>query len=394
MKKKVKIAIITNTDWSLYNFRRNIIEALHKENIEVCSICSETGFWRDLSKLPITNLQKSKYYFKNINPIKDIQFLFEYYIFYKKEKPIIVHNFTLKPVIYSTIAAKLAGVPYVVSTITGLGYVFSSKDIKRRIIGLIATSLYKIVSYFSDYWWFQNKDDLNFFTNKKFIKYEKCGLIPGSGVNVKYFSKRNVSSESIRDLREEIKLADKDVAILVVARMLYDKGISEFIDAAKEINNYNIQAKFILVGPLAPGNPAMIPKSQIDKWCKKEHILYLGRRRDIKNLMHLADIVVLPSYREGMPLSLLEAMAMEKPIITTDTVGCREVVRNGQNGFLVPIKDSKKLADAINVLIKDPTLRKKMGNKSRIIAECEYNEDIVIRRTLEHYKNLIEKPPS
>lgn len=392
MNDQPKCILVANTDWALFNFRRGLIKKLQKNSVKVSCVCADTGFWNSLKTLNLYSLFKIQQYVKHINPVKDIKLLLEYYHLYRMLKPDIVHHFTIKPVIYGSIAAKMARVPVIVNTITGLGYVFTDGHKNNTWLRILSSVLYKLSASVSDYVWFQNKHDRNYFLKNKIVRNKKSGVVFGSGVDIDYFSPDKVNDEKVCDLRRELKLKKLNVVVIMVARLLYDKGVYEFIEAARSIARTMTHVRFILVGPLAPGNPSMIPLEQLNKWCQDGIVKYLGRRLDIRELFHLADIAVLPSYyREGIPKSLLEASAMGKPIITTDTVGCCEVVDEGENGLIVPVKNSMDLKNAIEKLLINQTLRKKMGDKSRQKAINEFDEKLVISQTLNIYNKLFSQ---
>ena len=392
MHSQLKCIFVANTDWALFNFRRGLIKKLQKNSVKVVCACADTGFWNSLKTLNLYSLLQIQQYVKHINPVKDIKLLLEYYHLYRRLKPDIVHHFTIKPVIYGSLAAKIARVPVIVNTITGLGYVFTDGHKNNTWLRLLSSVLYKLSASVSDYVWFQNKHDRNYFVKNKIVQKKCSGVVFGSGVDIDYFSPDEVSDEKICALRKELKLTEFSVVVIMVARLLYDKGVHEFIEAARGIAKKMTHVKFILVGPLAPGNPSMIPLNQINKWCQKGIVKYLGRRSDIRELFHLADIAVLPSYyREGIPKSLLEASAMGKPIITTNNVGCREVVDHGKNGLLIPIRKSAALQDSIKTLVLNTKLRKAMGKNSRLRAINAFDERQIIKQTLVVYKKICDR---
>jgi glycosyltransferase involved in cell wall biosynthesis len=312
-----------------------------------------------------------------------------FYRVYKRWKPDIVHHFTIKPVIYGSIAAHFAKIPIIINTITGMGYLFTDKIQGRPWIKPLVLNLYRTSVRVSDYYFFQNREDRDFFVERNIISKEKAGIVPGSGVNTDYFNFQHIKPEIKANLKSELNIGRTESVVLCVSRMLYDKGIAEYVESATLIRRNNKGVRFLLVGPLDPGNPAQIPEDVIQKWTADGTIEYLGRRDDIRELMSIADIVVHPSYREGFPRVLLEAASMEKPIVTTDTIGCKEVVKHKENGLLVPIKNIEALSNAITSLIEDPELRRKFGKNARERAINEFDEILVIDKTFEVYKIFI-----
>ncbi|MBW2995514.1 glycosyltransferase family 4 protein [Candidatus Woesearchaeota archaeon] len=388
----MKIIFCANTSWSLYNNRRPQIESTLRQNWQVGCICSKGPFVKNIKEFGVNKIFLLQNYKKNINIASDFSLIFEFLRIYRKWKPEIVHQFSIKPVIYGTIAARLAKVPVIINTIPGLGYVFTDREKKRRILRIIVLLLYRLSGRFCDFMFFQNEDDKRFFVNNKIISKEKTSTIPGSGVNIQYYSQDKINKEIINQTKEELRYKSNQITILMASRMLYDKGIAEFVKCSKSIKKIKPEVRFILAGPLDPGNPAHIPLKIIEKWQEENKIEYLGRRSDIKELIYLSDFVVFPSYyREGTPKFLLEAASMGKPIITTDVPGCRDVVENEENGILVPVKDVESLSNAVIKLINNSELRLKMGEKSRKKAEREFDEKIVVDQTLKVYNRLIKQ---
>ena len=388
----MKIIYSANTDWSLYNFRCAQIESTLKQGWEIGCICSKGPFIEPIEKLGVNKIFLLQNYKKNIDLISDLSLILEYYRIYRQWKPEIVHQFTIKPVIYGTIAARLARIPVIINTIPGLGYVFSDTEKERRILKTIVLLLYKIAGKLNDFMFFQNEDDKRLFINHKIVSKDKTLVIPGSGVDTQHYSQDKINKEIIDQIKKDIKYKPNQIIILMVSRMLYHKGIAELAECSKRVKEVKPDVRFLLVGPLDPSNPAHIPLEVIEKWQKGNKIEYIGRRSDIRELIGLSDIIVLPSYyREGKPKFLLEAASMGKPIITTDVPGCRDIVENGENGILVPIKNVESLFKAVIKLINNSELRRKMGEKSRKRAEEEFDEKIVINQTLKTYRRLIKQ---
>ena len=385
-----KITYVANTDWALYNFRKGLVEAMVEDGWNVSGICCSGEYWDKLRECGLNSLFKINSYVKGIHPWHDLSLLVEFYCLYRRMRPDIVHHFTIKPVIYGSLAAHLAGIPLVVNTITGMGYMFVEGRENGLGVQRITMALYRAVRGISDVIFFQNKEDMEFFRTNRLVTMEKAALIPGSGVNVDFFSPQSANGRVLEGLREELQIRRNERIILCVSRMLYDKGIAELVRCANELRKKRKDVRFILVGPLAPGNPSMILKEEINRWVRTGNVEYLGRRSEIRELMLLSDIVVLPSYyREGVPRALLEAAAMGKAIVTTDTAGCRDIVRDGKNGFLVPPKDPDALRLGIEKLIQNDTLRAKMGEKSRKRAVNHFDEKIIIQKSMEVYETLL-----
>jgi glycosyltransferase involved in cell wall biosynthesis len=387
----MKIIYSTNTSWSLFNNRRPQIKSTLKQNWQVGCVCSKGPFLEQIRKFGVNKIFLLLNYKKNVDLISDLLLFFEFYRIYRKWKPEIVHQFSIKPVIYGTIAARLTKVPIIVNTIPGLGYVFTRTEMKRKILRIIVSLLYKISAKLCDFIFFQNEDDKRLFINHKIVSHGKTLVVPGSGVDTQYYSQDRINKKIINEAKKELKHKPNQIVILMASRMLYDKGIAELVECSSRIKEKKPEVRFILAGPLDTGNPAHIPLQVIEKWEEENKIEYLGRRQDIRELIAMSDIVVLPSYREGKPRFLLEAMSMGKPIITTDVPGCRDTVENGLNGILVPMKDVESLFNAVLKLVNDVELRRKMGEKSRKKAEREFDEKIVVDQTMEIYSQFIKQ---
>ena len=295
---------------------------------------------------------------------------------YRKEKPDIVHHVAMMPVIYGSLAAKFTSIPAVVNALTGLGYVFTSSHIKARAIKFIISIAFRYLlrgNYYRTI--FQNPDDRDLFCSSGVIEKKNTVLIRGSGVDTdKFFPTDSV---------------DNQVPVVMLAsRMLWDKGIGEFVGSAKNLQLEGIKARFLLVGESDSGNRNAVPANQLKKWHDEKIVELLGRCKDMAAIFSKVDIVCLPSYREGVPLVLIEAAACGKPIVTTDAPGCREIVRHNENGLLVPPKNIAALTSALKKLITDESLRIKMGKKGREIACNEFSVDYVVGATLDVYKTV------
>jgi len=388
----MKIIYSANTDWSLYNFRRAQIESSIRQNWQVGCVCSKGPFIKSIEKFGVNKIFLLQNYKKNVDIASDLSLIFEYYRIYKQWKPEIVHQFSIKPVTYGTIAARLARIPMIINTIPGLGYIFSDTEKERKILKTIVLLLYKIAGKLSDFMFFQNEDDKRLFINHKIVSKDKTSVIPGSGVDTQHYSQDKINKKIIDQIKMDINYKPNQIIILMVSRMLYDKGIAELVECSEKVKEINPETRFMLAGPLDPSNPGHIPLEVIEKWQRENKIEYLGRRSDIRELIDLSDIAVLPSYyREGKPKFLLEAASMGKPVITTDVPGCRDIVENGENGILVPIKNVESLFTAVIKLINNSELRRKMGEISRKKAEKEFNQKIVIEQTLQVYDRLIKQ---
>lgn len=363
MNKKLSIAIVVNTSWNIYNFRLGLLKSLEENGFTITAIAPWDNYSKELINLGY-NYQPLDFDSKSINPFKDIKLTWQLYQLYKKNKPTILLHYTIKPNIYGNIAAWFAGIP-VISNISGLGTVFLNDKLSSKI----ARFLYKISLKASSKVFFQNSADQSLFIHLRLVDKSKTGLLPGSGINIKKFppsKQQNCGSFT---------------SFLFVARLVKDKGLLEYMEASKILKAKYPNIKFRILGSFYSNNPTAISRDDMDTWEKKGIIEYLGTSDDAPSIMAQADCIVLPSYREGLSRVLLEAACMEKPIITTDTPGCRDVVDDSINGFLAKVRDSTDLAVQMDKMISiQPKKRIEMGIKGRKKIAKEFNEDTVIHQ--------------
>ncbi|MGJ0638830.1 glycosyltransferase family 4 protein [Xenorhabdus bovienii] len=370
MNKK-KIILCGNSSWSMYNFRLGLIKELIKRNYEVIILAPNDQFSQKLMEIgcrflsiPLSG--------QGINPIKEINLLYNIISIYKNEKPDMVINYTIKPNIYGSFASKITKTSSIAIT-TGLGFTFT----KNNIISSIAKLLYRLSLSFAKEVWFLNSDDQAIFIKEKIIKKEKTKILYSEGICMGHF-------HPIPYIKEE-----NSFSFILIARMLRDKGILEFVSAAKIIKEKYPNTIFKLLGFCDVDNPSAISRKEIDDWVAEGLIEYLGDTDDVRPYIAASDCVVLPSfYREGIPRILMEASAMEKPIITTDNVGCREVIQDGITGFFCKIKDPISLAQAcekfLNLSYQQIT---QMGYEGRNFVSNKFSEERIIKE----YFDSIEK---
>ena len=375
---KKKIAIVVNNSWYAWNMRANLGFAFQEAGFEVVFICPYDKYSENIKEyFEYVDIEINS---KGTNPIEDLKTIYIYYETYKKVKPDIVLQYTIKPNIYGTIAASMLSIP-TINNIAGLGTLF----IKQNVVTKIAKWLYKVSQKKASKIFFQNQDDFKMFLDEGLVEKEKCDVLPGSGVDIEKF--KPVEKED-----------DGVFRFLLVSRMLWAKGIQEFVDAAKIIKNLELKienysgVEFQLLGHLDMKTPTAISKEQMDIWVKDGYVNYLGSSDDVRVEIAQADCVVLPSfYREGTPRILLESASMQMPIITTDNVGCRDVVDNGLNGYLCKIKSSEDLSDKMEKMLKiTDKQRKTMGSIGREKILKEFDEKIVITKYLESIKEILK----
>ncbi|KAA0911995.1 glycosyltransferase family 4 protein [Pusillimonas sp. ANT_WB101] len=308
-----------------------------------------------------------------INPLRDLLNTLEIYKHVRDIRPDKIFSYTIKPVIYGVAAGHWARVPQLYAMITGLGYVFTGRTLKQRILFFITRQLYSYSLRRTTAVFFQNPDDLTLFRKLEIINKNVCPiLVNGSGVDMERFGLA--------------PLPKGPPIFLVIARLLNDKGLLEFVEAATQLKAIYPAARFQLLGPHDPTLPHALPIETVEAWRSNPVIEFLGHQKDVRPFISAANVYVLPSYREGTPRSVLEAMSMGRPIVTTDVPGCRETVIEGKNGFLVESHNAKSLAAAMQRFIQDPAIIPVMGKQSRIIAEQKYDVNKVnqvIMQTME-----------
>jgi len=366
-----KIAIVLNSSWGAYNFRLNLARALKKKGYKVIFIAPYDQKYSNILKVEFDffSLNVDP---KGLNFIQDLKTLFSLFLLYKKESVDMTLNFTVKLNIYSSIASRLLNINSI-SNITGLGTVF----IKKSLITIVVKNLYKIALRFNDKVFFQNKIDRKLFIENNLVLEEITGLLPGSGVDLnKFIPVKNLTNNN-------------KIVFLVISRLIKDKGLLEYVEAIKIIKKQYNHVEFQLLGLIEDKNRTAISKEELQNWIDDGLISYLGSTDTVESVIPQCDCVVLPSYREGLPRSLLEAGAMEKPVIATDIAGCRDIVDDGINGLLCKDKNSHDLADKINLMINlTNEQRLLMGKSGRAKVLEKFDENIVLNKYLASIEEL------
>ncbi len=367
----MRIAVVLNTSWNIYNFRMSLVRTLLSQGHEVHTIAPNdefTSLLREAGSIHHNIRMDSR----GANPIKDSALIVELFLVYRRIKPDIILHYTIKPNVYGTLAAAILRIP-VINNVCGLGTVF----LKDNLVSAIAIRLYKISFRFAHKVFFQNPDDLKLFVARRMVRPEAVDLVPGSGIDLERFTplpfRRN-----------------REFTFLLISRLITDKGVLDFIKAVKSLRESGFEARFQILGTMDPKHKRGIKVATVREWIESETIEYLGTTRDVRSFIGNADCVVLPSYREGTPRTLLEAASSAKPIIATDVPGCNHVVINDYNGLLCRLKDSDDLAAKMRALASygDGKLAE-FGRNGRIKMEAEYNENLVINkylRALEAFK--------
>ncbi len=369
--KSKPVVITANTSWGLYNFRKNLILSLIEEGYDVVTISMRDDYSEKLKALgcQCVNIIVDS---GGKNPFKDLKLIFKLFRLYREISPFVVLHFTPKICIYSSIACRLNGIPFI-SNISGLG-IISSEGV---LLSILVRFLYKFTQKKAAKIFFQNENDRSSFVDLGIVPSNITDRLPGSGVDLNYFSVEKHEKNA-------------NIKFILVARMLYEKGIAEYVNAAIHIKKIWPNVEFLLLGPAGVDNPSSISQSTIDLWVTKGYINYLGSTNNVIKYVANVDCVVLPSYyAEGVPRSLLEAGAMGKMIVTTDSVGCRDTVDDGVNGFLCTPRSVKDLTDKLEKVIKmTHEERVNMGFKGREKMEKEFNECIVLDKYKETIKNI------
>ena len=363
---KKKIAIVSNLSWNLYNFRLSLMFAMRDAGYEVVAIAPYDRYSQKIIDAGF-EFHDIKMNAQGINPLEDLKTTYAFYKLFKKISPDVLCQYTIKPNIYGSFVASMLKIR-MINNIAGLGTLF----IKENAVTKIAKVLYKVSQHKADRVFFQNRDDLAFFTSKGIVRAEKCDVLPGSGVDINRF-------------KPQYKEESHKVRFLLVARMIWEKGIGEYVKAAREIKKVHPNVEFCLLGFLDVQNPGAITKSEMDEWVKEGVINYLGVSDRVDEVIQTADCVILPSYyREGTPKTLLESGSSGKPIITTDSVGCRDVVDHGENGYICIPRSWEDLKLKIEMFLAlTHEERLEMGRKSREKMAREFDEKIVINKYLD-----------
>ena len=367
-----KLMFFVTEDWYFCSHRLPLAVVAKEAGFDVAVVTrarhhSEKIREAGIRLIPFENERRSMGLFASIAAIAHLVAL------YRRERPDILHHVALKPVMLGTLSARLAGIDRVVNAVTGLGWLSSSGS---WVAVVLMPFVRRALKWLLSRGWIivQNPDDRTWLLDVG-VKGESIRLIRGSGVDVQRFYPRSVS--------EGLPV------VMLVARMLWDKGVGEFVKAARQIRLRGDSARFVLVGTPDSANPTSIPEKTLREWAAEGVVEWWGRRNDMEEVLRQAHIACLPSYREGLPLSLLEAAACGLPIIATDVPGCREVVLHGENGLLVPPCNCDALADALSQLIHDPRRRAAMGRRSRELAVAEFSLNRVISETLALYQEML-----
>ena len=374
----LKIVLFANTDWYLYNFRLSLADRLNREGWEVVMLSPPGPFGE--------RLQEAGYRWQpfelspgGMRPLEEAGAVLRLRRLYRDERPRLVHHFTIKCVLYGTLASRGLDRVGVVNAVTGLGHVFTDEGPRARLIRQVVSPLYRYcLSRENVRTVFQNRSDLEELVDRGLIPPGRARVIRGSGVDCEKFAPGETGAGRKAPVR-----------VLYASRMLREKGVLELVEAARLLKGRGVDAEFVFAGSCYPDNPSSLDEGTIGRWASEGLIRFLGHVDDMPELLASSDLVVLPSHREGTPRILLEAAAMELPVVATDIPGCRGVVEHEVNGLLVPVRDAPALAEAIVRLVQDEDLRARFGRTGRRIVLRGFDERIVLDKTLAVYQDLL-----
>ena len=362
------ILVSANSCWNIVNFRSGLIRALSERGYRIVVAAPDDDYRSKLADLgvafvpvPIDS--------QGISVIEDLRLLARYRRVFRQVRPFAFLGFTAKPNIYGSLAARTVGAK-VINNVSGLGTVF----IKRGPLTALVAGLYRLAFRASSTIFFQNRDDMRLFVGKRIARRDQAQLLPGSGVDLERFRPRPAAGAS----------ADGSFRFLLVGRLLWDKGVAEYVEAAQIVRRSHADARFQMLGRVGADNRTAVPSSVLERWRAEGIIEYLGESDDVRTAMEQADCIVLPSYREGLPRALLEGSAMSKPLIATDVPGCRDVVEDGNTGYLCAERSAESLAAAMVKMIEaSASERLRMGELGRRKVEQEFGETRVIDKYLD-----------
>ncbi|MGH8608164.1 MAG: glycosyltransferase family 4 protein, partial [Gammaproteobacteria bacterium] len=370
---QLRLLLFANTEWYLFNFRLALAKAARAQGAEVVLVSPPGPYGEKLRAegfrwVPVPMARRS------VNPIREVFVLWALWRLYRREKPDIAHHFTIKCVVYGGLAAKAAGTRGVVGAIEGMGYVFSGREFLARMLRPVVCRLLRFaMSGPKGRLTVHNLEDRRDIVDAGLMDASHVRVIAGTGIDTEQYQPRRQSS---------LWASGRTASVVFAARLLWDKGVGEFVRAAQALRAEGLDTQFLVAGEPDAGNPLSVPEEQLTAWREEGNVTLLGHVQDMPALMATADMVVLPSYyREGLPRTLIEAAAAGLPIVTTDAPGCREVVEDGVNGFVVPARNGAALAAAIRKLILDPALAARMGAASRQKALAQFDERIVLAST-------------
>jgi len=375
-RRRPKLLYLVTEDWYFCSHRLPVARAARDAGFEVvvATRVTDHGPQIEAEGFKLVPIHLSR---RSTDPLRELESIAELLRVYRRERPDVVHHVAVKPVLYGSVVARLSGVGATVNALAGMGYIFSSKRLRARLLRPFVVGAYRIaLNRRSSRLILQNPDDAALLRELGVVRdAAHLEIIRGSGVDMTAYP-----------VRPEPR---GEPLVVLPGRMLWDKGVGEFVEAARLLRARGVRARFALVGGSDPENPATIPDAQLRAWREEGVVECWGFREDMPDVLASAHVVCLPSYREGLPKALIEAASCGRPIVATDVPGCREIVRHEDNGLLVPVREAAPLADALERLIADPDLRARLGARGRERVMNEFSEEHVIAATLRLYRELV-----
>jgi len=386
-KTPTSIALVVNQNEIFYRLRMPWIKVLKEHGYTVYAVTTN-GHWSNKIESSGATLVEWKLSRSGRNPIAELRSILGLTRILKTIKPDIVQNFHTKPNIYAPIAAKLAGVPIIISTVTGLGYTFVERPgLGGRLSKRLNLVMYSFANRLADEVTFQNIEDMQLLKKRHGLSKNKGRFIPGgSGVELSTYHPDTRHSAKSKELRQSLGIPESQFIVMFVGRLQLDKGLIEFVEAARKIKKERQDISFVMVGAPDFGNIRSLSESQLSLWESEKNVIFTGRREDVPDLMAMADTITTPTfYREGLPRTLLEAAASGLPLIGTDVPGVRDAITDGLNGILIPKRNSEALADAIKELADNPEKSKRYGEFSLQRAINEFDHQRVVGEYVRMY---------
>ena len=376
MTARPRLLFLVTEDWYFWSHRLDLARAARDAGFDV-SIATRVTEHGELIGREGFRLHPLRLERRSRHPLADLTAILEIIRLYRRERPQLVHQVAMKPILFGSLAAWITGVPVIVNAFAGLGYAFTDQAPRRGMVRFFLLCALKVALRLGrSVAVFQNSEDRNYLVAQGVVPPERARIIAGSGIDTERF----VPGAPVSGVP----------VVLLASRMLWDKGVADFVRAARLVKSQGVQARFVLVGRCDPHNPAAIPPSRLQAWVESGDIEWWGHREDMPAVLASATVVVLPSFREGLPKVLLEAAACGKPVIATDVPGCRSVVRHQSNGLLVPPQDPDALADAIVSLLADANRCSAMGRAGRDMVVREYSVSKIAGATLALYRELLD----
>ncbi len=369
----MKVAFVANTSWNIYNFRKGLVSYFLEKEDEVLVFAPRDEYSDKVINWGV-NFFETRLDQTGTNPIKDLSYLLRLKRLFRSEKPHVALCFTIKSNIYASLAGRLTSVP-TICNVSGLGTVFLVKG----WLGVVAINLYRLAFRHASFVFFQNEDDRNLFVSHIRLPDEKVGMLPGSGIDLAYFEY----------CQPEIAMPLK---ILMIARVIEEKGVREYVEAARLLKEEGAAVVFSLMGEHDEDHSRSINREELDEWVSEELIHYLPHSPEVKEKLRENEIVALPSYREGTPRTLLEGAAVGRTLLTSNVPGCREVVQDGYNGFLFEVKNPKSLASKVKLYMALSTEEKlELAKKSRKLVEEKFDVNLVIKKYVKVISQIMAK---